>query len=110
MTLQEFWDASVKAQSWQGRIDLLRRAADGDGKRASVKRRVFHRLSQRGMYGRLGTRPCWACVDRVGERRHHVVPLSAGGDNSPSNVLILCERCEGMAHRRAVTGKREAGR
>lgn len=30
---------------------------------------------------------------------HHIVPLSAGGTDSPSNLVLLCPTCHALAHR-----------
>lgn len=35
---------------------------------------------------------------------HHVVPLSKGGTNDPSNIIVLCARCHGIAHSVACDG------
>lgn len=40
---------------------------------------------------------------------HHVVPLSGGGANDPSNVVVLCARCHGLAHSAACAGSATSG-
>lgn len=29
---------------------------------------------------------------------HHIVPLSLGGTNNPTNIVPLCEKCHGLIH------------
>lgn len=29
---------------------------------------------------------------------HHIIPLSLGGTNNPTNMVPLCERCHGLIH------------
>ena len=40
----------------------------------------------------------WRKVARDYGATHHVVPLSRGGANEASNVVVLCARCHGLAH------------
>jgi 5-methylcytosine-specific restriction endonuclease McrA len=43
--------------------------------------------------------PCEKCGwDKATCDRHHVVPLSAGGDDSPDNIIVLCPNCHRLAH------------
>lgn len=44
----------------------------------------------------------WSRVARDFGATHHVVPLSRGGPNEASNVVVLCARCHGLAHSRAL--------
>lgn len=38
---------------------------------------------------------CYWCDKKVGDSYHidHVIPLSRGGDNTPSNIVIACQPC-----------------
>jgi len=38
---------------------------------------------------------CWWCGSNLGNKWHvdHVIPLSRGGKNDPSNIVITCPRC-----------------
>lgn len=37
---------------------------------------------------------------------HHIIPLSQGGDNRPSNIVPLCKRCHMKAHKKQpIEGK-----
>lgn len=57
--------------------------------------------------------PCHYCGEPDAGTVDHVVPVAAGGDNSPANLVPACGRCnyskgarEGHAARRARTGAR----
>ena len=45
-------------------------------------------------------RRCVRCGSRVGLQCHHVVPLAAGGLDTPSNCRTLCEICHSRLHGR----------
>jgi hypothetical protein len=38
------------------------------------------------------------CCGKPGEHRHHLIQLSRGGDNCPSNLCWLCEDCHATIH------------
>lgn len=46
---------------------------------------------------------CYVC-ERAARHRHHVVPIHKGGDNLPTNIVVLCIEChdavEGFGRRR----------
>lgn len=50
----------------------------------------------------------WRKVARDFGGTHHVVPLSRGGANDPSNVVVLCARCHGLAHSSRCAGSEGA--
>lgn len=41
---------------------------------------------------------CHASGDEIAFNIHHVVPLSQGGSNRMSNLVLLCDRCHAAAH------------
>ena len=41
---------------------------------------------------------CVNCGASEGIRYHHIVPLSAGGTNNPTNIVPLCEQCHLNLH------------
>lgn len=51
----------------------------------------------------------WRRAARDFGATHHVRPLSQGGSNDPSNVVVLCARCHGIAHTAALSGVWDAG-
>ena len=36
---------------------------------------------------------CWRCGCEKNLQRCHIVPDSLGGQDAPSNIVLLCERC-----------------
>lgn len=36
---------------------------------------------------------CWRCGCKRGLQRCHIVPYSLGGEDTPSNLVLLCGRC-----------------
>lgn len=63
-----------------------------------------------------GKRLCEHCLWRPPDNNllhaHHVIPLCAGGPDSPDNVLVLCPNCHALAHyvaRRTNTTRTYAG-
>lgn len=60
------------------------------------------------VFGRRG-RDGWRRLSRDFGATHHVVPLSRGGSNEASNVVVLCARCHGLAHSTRCAGSRDAG-
>ena len=36
---------------------------------------------------------CWRCGCEKGLERCHIIPDSLGGEDSPSNIVLLCKRC-----------------
>lgn len=43
---------------------------------------------------------CQRCGGRASPECHHVVPLAAGGLDTPSNLRILCRSCHDGLHGR----------
>ena len=41
---------------------------------------------------------CEACHLNPGTEPHHIVPLSRGGANAPSNIIYLCQACHDRRH------------
>lgn len=50
----------------------------------------------------------WRKIARDFGATHHVRPLSRGGSNDASNVVVLCARCHGIAHSAACEGEWDA--
>ena len=50
----------------------------------------------------------WRKIARDFGGTHHVVPLSRGGTNDPSNIVVLCARAHGAAHSAACEGASSA--
>ena len=42
---------------------------------------------------------CAACGQEHDLQYHHLVPLSMGGENKPSNIVVLCAPCHQIWHR-----------
>lgn len=40
---------------------------------------------------------CWRCAHERRLQRCHIIPSSLGGDESPSNLVLLCEQCHAEA-------------
>ena len=36
---------------------------------------------------------CWQCGCKRGLQRCHIVPHALGGEDAPSNLVLLCGRC-----------------
>lgn len=48
---------------------------------------------------------CINCLSITGPfEKHHVVPLSIGGNDIPSNVVCLCINCHNLLHSRGHKG------
>lgn len=52
-----------------------------------------------------GVATCEGCAWQIPERFvsrimhvHHVTPVSWGGDNNPSNLVVICPNCHAIAH------------
>ena len=41
---------------------------------------------------------CFICGDTKNLQLHHIIPLSNGGDNRPTNIITLCGQCHGKVH------------
>lgn len=52
---------------------------------------------RKGIYRRDGY-ACALCGDPRALAIHHVIPRSAGGGNSPYNLICLCRYCHGNVH------------
>lgn len=42
---------------------------------------------------------CAACGSEDDLQYHHLVPVSLGGENSPSNIIVLCAACHQKWHK-----------
>lgn len=40
---------------------------------------------------------CWRCAHQRNLQRCHIIPRSLGGDESPSNLVLLCAQCHSEA-------------
>lgn len=36
---------------------------------------------------------CWRCAHKTKLERCHIIPHASGGEDSPSNLVLLCKRC-----------------
>lgn len=36
---------------------------------------------------------CWRCAHKTRLERCHIIPHARGGDDTPSNLVLLCKRC-----------------
>lgn len=36
---------------------------------------------------------CWCCAHKTNLQRCHIIPHSRGGEDTPSNFVLLCKRC-----------------
>ncbi|MGT2932943.1 HNH endonuclease [Streptococcus catagoni] len=36
---------------------------------------------------------CWRCAHKTKLQRCHIIPHASGGEDSPSNLVLLCKRC-----------------
>lgn len=41
---------------------------------------------------------CANCGSEVSLEHHHIVPISIGGTNRKTNIVLLCHRCHELAH------------
>jgi len=48
---------------------------------------------------------CINCLETNKEvlQLHHVVPLSVGGTNNKWNIVVLCEKCHSIIHKKIVS-------
>ena len=53
--------------------------------------------TRKAVYARDGYR-CALCDDVRGLQIHHIVHRSAGGNDTPHNLITLCWRCHAEAH------------
>lgn len=53
--------------------------------------------TRKAVYARDGYR-CALCDDVRGLQIHHIVHRSAGGNDTPCNLITLCWRCHAEAH------------
>lgn len=60
------------------------------------ERKEFMSLVQQGIL-KLDTK-CYICGSTENLQLHHIIPLSNGGPNIPSNILTLCGECHGKVH------------
>ncbi|MCE8012977.1 HNH endonuclease [Halomonas daqingensis] len=40
---------------------------------------------------------CWRCASKRSLQRCHIIPRALGGDESPSNLVLLCAQCHAEA-------------
>ena len=47
---------------------------------------------------------CWACGEQMSNSHiSHIVPLSRGGQNSPENIALFCQRCNGRLSSKIIS-------
>jgi hypothetical protein len=49
-------------------------------------------------YNQFENKACGNCGETKNVNIHHVVPLSLGGNNVITNMVLLCEKCHGLIH------------
>lgn len=59
-----------------------------ESNRVSFKRNLENKLENR----------CANCGTDISLEHHHIVPLSIGGTNRTTNIVVLCHRCHQLAH------------
>lgn len=84
------------------RVPLLLPLTGGAAFIPSYERTVHHmnELTQKArlsIYSRDGFR-CAICDNPRGLQIHHCIHRSAGGSNTPMNLICLCWRCHAVAH------------
>lgn len=47
---------------------------------------------------------CFYCGETA-TQVHHIIPLSRGGTNSMTNMVLVCERCHQLHHKHMRYGK-----
>lgn len=52
---------------------------------------------KRNLKGELENK-CANCGTDISLEHHHIVPLSIGGTNRTTNIVVLCHRCHQLAH------------
>jgi hypothetical protein len=98
--LERFWCNWVKIESDELRLAALIQLANHFKLR--VKDRRLREM--RGKYNRnkrsllnIPMEKCATC-DRKAKVRHHIIPLSVGGINSPLNLILICDMCHEEIH------------
>ena len=61
-------------------------------KSLAIRRRI---VNERG-------NKCEVCGESGKVNMHHIKPLSAGGDNSDGNLILLCKTCHKKAHKNGM--------
>lgn len=59
-----------------------------ESNRVSFKRNLKNELENK----------CANCGTDISLEHHHIVPLSIGGTNRTTNIVVLCHRCHQLAH------------
>lgn len=76
---------------------LNKKSTDQDNKLYAKSRKVRDALvTARGRF----CQQCGRYMQRV--HGHHLVPIRKGGDNDPSNILLLCRDCHELEHSHGV--------
>jgi hypothetical protein len=60
-------------------------------------KRTAHRAHVKTMQALISGVPCFCC-QKPAQHRHHIIPLSMGGNNSSSNQVMLCKACHRLLH------------
>jgi 5-methylcytosine-specific restriction endonuclease McrA len=80
-----------KANTEAKRVHSLRRRATHDGNLPSAAAVRALRLSES---------TCAYCLNAPGSCLDHVLPLSRGGSNAPTNLVVACRSCNSRKHNR----------
>lgn len=102
---------------WQRRARTGRRNAHGV---ASIRRETYstvngftkkdgwwevRKLIEKRSGGRCESRSNGARCSAKGVEVHHIVKLSDGGTNNPSNLIMLCQSCHDRRHRHLMRSR-----
>lgn len=95
-------DCPALTRNPKGRCRPCQQRADHDRNqrpgRAAYQDTAYRKIRFAVRQGRYG--PCTACGDTNDLTVDHRVPLSQGGTNHPSNLVVLCRACNSRKHNR----------
>jgi hypothetical protein len=88
-----------KANTPMERMNILKEASMKIFKWKSANKTFKPRMYfvKNKYFKRLFRNDCYVCKRRS-QVRHHIIPLSHGGDNRDRNIIALCEWCHSQIH------------